>query len=153
MPKAIRAVSSRSQAPAWERTGLEALPQNLQEGGKAANPLGPQAGAWEPGELSPYPQHTIQEVTNAQSPPRSTVPFAGPGNGVSLPCPGRFEFKIVTKVGDFQAGASIHVCWRLVEPGNPFLAKGDFDCGSTVICRGGALSRRRDQWRPIDVRG
>ena len=42
------------------------------------------------------------------------------------------ENMIQAKMEDFDPEASIHVCWRLVRPGNPFLVEGPFDCGATV---------------------
>ena len=42
------------------------------------------------------------------------------------------ENMIQATVGDFEPGLVIHVCWRLVKQGNPFLAKGPFHCENTV---------------------
>ena len=39
---------------------------------------------------------------------------------------------IKAKVSDFDPGAVIHVCWRHVPPGNPFPAKGPFDCSASI---------------------
>ena len=42
------------------------------------------------------------------------------------------ENMIQATVGDLEPGVVIHVCWRLIKQGNPFLAEGPFDCGNTV---------------------
>lgn len=39
---------------------------------------------------------------------------------------------IKQRVGDFEPGTVITVCWRKVPPGNPFTASGPFNCQSTI---------------------
>jgi hypothetical protein len=47
--------------------------------------------------------------------------------------PAAAEEPVIESAGmDFEPGAVIHVCWRMAEPGNPFLAKGPFNCETTV---------------------
>ena len=56
------------------------------------------------------------------------VLISGPGTGRAAA-----EEPVIEAVGmDFEPGVVIHVCWRMVEPENPFLAKGPFNCEATV---------------------
>ena len=53
--------------------------------------------------------------------------------GIGLPAYALAEDGPMAAVGvDFEPGAAIHVCWRMAEPGNPFAAKGPFNCETTI---------------------
>ena len=54
--------------------------------------------------------------------------------GALFICEPAFAENIVvqSKTEDFEPGTTVHVCWRMVEPGNPFLVSGEFDCKSKI---------------------
>lgn len=67
---------------------------------------------------------------DAAGPAAVAVP---PGPGVATaPSGGATGMNVVEKPSELPVGGAVHVCWRAVPPGNPFLAKGPFDCGTTV---------------------
>ena len=38
--------------------------------------------------------------------------------------------RVVEKLGELTAGAEVHICWRIVRPGNPFLSSGPFEASA-----------------------